>query len=77
MKIVIDAYSDRMLGFAAFGEAGELMSNAQVAMLAKQPSTLLRDAVFTHPTMIEGLDRCLLACPNGRTRTSRNADTRK
>jgi len=31
------------------------MSNIQVAMLAQQPYTLLRDAVFTHPTMTEGL----------------------
>jgi hypothetical protein len=31
------------------------MSNVQVAMLARQPYTLLRDAVFTHPTMTEGL----------------------
>ena len=36
-------------------EAGELMSNVQVAMLAQQPYTLLRDAVFTHPTLTEGL----------------------
>jgi pyruvate/2-oxoglutarate dehydrogenase complex dihydrolipoamide dehydrogenase (E3) component len=56
MKVLIDAHSDRILGFAAFGpEAGELMSNVQVAMLAQQPFTLLRDAVFTHPTMTEGL----------------------
>ena len=56
MKVIIDAQSDRILGFAAFGpEAGELMSNVQVAMLARQPYTLLRDAVFTHPTMTEGL----------------------
>jgi pyruvate/2-oxoglutarate dehydrogenase complex dihydrolipoamide dehydrogenase (E3) component len=56
MKVIIDAHSDRILGFAAFGpEAGELMSNVQVAMLAQQPYTLLRDAVFTHPTMTEGL----------------------
>ena len=31
------------------------MGNVQVAMLAQQPYTLLRDAVFTHPTMTEGL----------------------
>jgi len=38
MKVIIDAHSDRILGFAAFGpEAGELMSNVQVAMLAQQP----------------------------------------
>jgi pyruvate/2-oxoglutarate dehydrogenase complex dihydrolipoamide dehydrogenase (E3) component len=56
MKVIIDAHSDRILGFAAFGpQAGELMSNVQVAMLAQQPYTLLRDAVFTHPTMTEGL----------------------
>jgi pyruvate/2-oxoglutarate dehydrogenase complex dihydrolipoamide dehydrogenase (E3) component len=56
MKVIIDAHSDRILGFAAFGpEAGELMGNVQVAMLARQPYTLLRDAVFTHPTMTEGL----------------------
>jgi pyruvate/2-oxoglutarate dehydrogenase complex dihydrolipoamide dehydrogenase (E3) component len=56
MKVIIDAHSDRILGFAAFGpEAGELMSNVQVAMLAQQPYTLLRDAVFTHPTITEGL----------------------
>jgi pyruvate/2-oxoglutarate dehydrogenase complex dihydrolipoamide dehydrogenase (E3) component len=56
MKVLIDAHSDRILGFAALGpEAGELMANVQVAMLAGQPYTLLRDAVFTHPTMSEGL----------------------
>ena len=56
IKVIIDAHSDRILGFAAFGpEAGELMSNVQVAMLAQQPYTLLRDAVFTHPTMTESL----------------------
>jgi len=56
MKVLVDVHSDRILGFAAFGpEAGELMANVQVAMLAGQPYTLLRDAVFTHPTMTEGL----------------------
>ena len=56
MKVIIDAHSDRILGFTAFGpEAGELMANVQVAMLAGVPYTLLRDAVFTHPTMSEGL----------------------
>src|SRR5207245_8699044 len=56
MKVIIDAQSDRILGFAAFGpEAGELMSNVQVAMLAQQPYTLLRDAVFSSPTVKEVL----------------------
>jgi len=39
-KVIIDAHSDRILGFAALGpEAGELMSKVQVAMLAQQPYT--------------------------------------
>ena len=54
--MIIDAHSERILGFAAFGpEVRKLMTNVQVAMLTQQPYTLLRDAVFTHPTMTEGL----------------------
>ena len=35
MKTLIDAHSDRILGFMAFGpEAGELMGTVQLAMLA-------------------------------------------
>jgi pyruvate/2-oxoglutarate dehydrogenase complex dihydrolipoamide dehydrogenase (E3) component len=57
MKALIDTRNDRILGFAAFGpEAGELMGTVQVAMLAGQPYTTLRDAVFTHPTMSEGFN---------------------
>jgi pyruvate/2-oxoglutarate dehydrogenase complex dihydrolipoamide dehydrogenase (E3) component len=64
MKVLVDARSDRILGFAALGpEAGELMANVQVAMLAGQPYTLLRDAVFTHPTMSEGLGMLFARVP--------------
>jgi len=64
MKVLIDTHSDRILGFAALGaEAGELMANVQVAMLAGQPYTLLRDAVFTHPTISEGLGMLFARVP--------------
>ncbi|MBO0694530.1 MAG: FAD-dependent oxidoreductase [Verrucomicrobia bacterium] len=67
MKVLIDARSDRILGFAAFGpEAGELMANVQVAMLAETPYTLLQDAVFTHPTMTEGLGTLFAGVPKQR-----------
>jgi len=67
MKVIIDAHSDRILGFAALGpEAGELMANVQVAMLAGVPYTLLRDAVFTHPTMSEGLGMLFARVPKQR-----------
>jgi pyruvate/2-oxoglutarate dehydrogenase complex dihydrolipoamide dehydrogenase (E3) component len=56
LKALIDTGSDRILGFTAFGvEAGEIMGTVQVAMLAGLPYTALRDAIFTHPTMLEGL----------------------
>lgn len=48
--------NDRILGFTAFGaEASEMMAVVQTAMLGKMPYTALRDAIFTHPTMAEGL----------------------
>jgi pyruvate/2-oxoglutarate dehydrogenase complex dihydrolipoamide dehydrogenase (E3) component len=56
LKALIAAESDRILGFTAFGmEAGEVIATVQVAMLADLPFTFLRDAIFTHPTMLEGL----------------------
>lgn len=64
MKTLIDAHSDRILGFTGFGpEAGELMSTVQLAMLAGQPYTVLRDAMFAHPTMTEGLKSLFMGVP--------------
>jgi pyruvate/2-oxoglutarate dehydrogenase complex dihydrolipoamide dehydrogenase (E3) component len=64
MKALIDAKSDRILGFTAFGvEAGEIMASVQVAMLAGLPSTALRDTIFTHPTLAEGLVALFSAVP--------------
>jgi pyruvate/2-oxoglutarate dehydrogenase complex dihydrolipoamide dehydrogenase (E3) component len=56
MKALLDARSDRILGFTMFGpEAGEVMAVVQAAMLAGMPYTGLRDAILAHPTMAEGL----------------------
>ena len=64
MKTLIDAQSDRILGFTAFGpEAGELMGTVQVAMLAGLPYTILRDCMFAHPTMTEGLKALFMGVP--------------
>jgi pyruvate/2-oxoglutarate dehydrogenase complex dihydrolipoamide dehydrogenase (E3) component len=55
MKALI-GNDDRILGFTAFGaEASELMAVAQTAMLGGVPYTVLRDAIWTHPTVAEGL----------------------
>jgi pyruvate/2-oxoglutarate dehydrogenase complex dihydrolipoamide dehydrogenase (E3) component len=64
MKTLIDAHSDRILGFTAFGpEAGELMGTVQLAILAGLPYTTLRDAMFAHPTMTEGLKALFMSAP--------------
>jgi pyruvate/2-oxoglutarate dehydrogenase complex dihydrolipoamide dehydrogenase (E3) component len=56
MKALVDADSDRILGFTAFGVgAGEIMGAVQVAVIGGLPYTALRDAVLTHPTLVEGL----------------------
>lgn len=64
MKILVEAESDRILGFTMFGaSAGEIMATVQTAMLTGAPYTALRDAVIAHPTMTEGLVFLLLAVP--------------
>ena len=72
MKTLIDAQSDRILGLTGFGpEAGELMSTVQVAMLAGVPYTVLRDAMFAHPTMTESLKGLFMSVPQRREHFAR------
>lgn len=64
LKALLDTESDRILGFTALGvEAGEIIATVQVAMLGGLPYTTLRDAIFTHPTMLEGLIPLFSAVP--------------
>jgi pyruvate/2-oxoglutarate dehydrogenase complex dihydrolipoamide dehydrogenase (E3) component len=57
MKAVIDAETNQILGVAVLGiEGGEIMSQLQVAMMGKVPYTVLREAVFAHPTLAESLN---------------------
>jgi pyruvate/2-oxoglutarate dehydrogenase complex dihydrolipoamide dehydrogenase (E3) component len=56
LKALIAADSDQILGFTALGVgAGELIAVVQTAMLAGLPYTALRDTIFAHPTIAEGL----------------------
>jgi pyruvate/2-oxoglutarate dehydrogenase complex dihydrolipoamide dehydrogenase (E3) component len=56
MKMLLGKDSDEIVGFTAFGiEASELMAAVQTAMVGRLPYTALRDAIFAHPTMAEGL----------------------
>jgi pyruvate/2-oxoglutarate dehydrogenase complex dihydrolipoamide dehydrogenase (E3) component len=56
MKIVIDAANDRILGASILAsEGGEIVQILGVAMWAGAPYTLLKGAVYIHPTLAEGL----------------------
>jgi pyruvate/2-oxoglutarate dehydrogenase complex dihydrolipoamide dehydrogenase (E3) component len=64
MKTLIDSESDRILGFTVFGTgAGEIMGAVQIAMIGNLPYTAVRDAVLTHPTLLEGLIPVFSAVP--------------
>jgi pyruvate/2-oxoglutarate dehydrogenase complex dihydrolipoamide dehydrogenase (E3) component len=64
MKMLIAKDSDQILGFTAFGyEASELMVAVQTAMAGHLPYTTLREAIFAHPTMSEGLNQLLANVP--------------
>jgi pyruvate/2-oxoglutarate dehydrogenase complex dihydrolipoamide dehydrogenase (E3) component len=55
MKIVVDASNDRVLGASILAsEGGELVQILGTLMLANQPYTLLKGAVYIHPTLAEG-----------------------
>ncbi len=57
MKAVVDAESGQILGAAVLGiEGGEIMAMLEIAMMGKLPYTVLRDAVFAHPTLAESLN---------------------
>jgi pyruvate/2-oxoglutarate dehydrogenase complex dihydrolipoamide dehydrogenase (E3) component len=65
VKMLIDAHSDRILGITAFGiEASEMVAAVQTAMFGGLPYTVLRDAIFTHPTVSEGLVFLLASVPS-------------
>jgi len=66
MKVLVDTDSNWILGFTAFGvNAGEIMGAVQIAMIGRLPYTAVRDAVLTHPTLLEGLIPLFSAVPDG------------
>jgi pyruvate/2-oxoglutarate dehydrogenase complex dihydrolipoamide dehydrogenase (E3) component len=65
LKALVETDSDRILGFTAFGVgAGEIMAAVQMVMIAGLPYTVLRDAVLTHPTLVEGLIALFSSVPS-------------
>jgi pyruvate/2-oxoglutarate dehydrogenase complex dihydrolipoamide dehydrogenase (E3) component len=57
MKAIVDAETEEILGATVLGmEGGEVMAVFQMAMMGRLKYTVLRDAVFAHPTLAESLN---------------------
>jgi pyruvate/2-oxoglutarate dehydrogenase complex dihydrolipoamide dehydrogenase (E3) component len=55
MKVIVDGQTDHVLGAAILGtEGGELIHVLHTLMLAKAPFTVLKGAIYIHPTLAEG-----------------------
>jgi pyruvate/2-oxoglutarate dehydrogenase complex dihydrolipoamide dehydrogenase (E3) component len=62
MKAVVDADTNQILGCAVLGvEGGELMGMIEIAMMARLPYTVLKEAIFAHPTLAESLNNLFMA----------------
>jgi pyruvate/2-oxoglutarate dehydrogenase complex dihydrolipoamide dehydrogenase (E3) component len=62
MKAVVDAETDRILGCAILAiEGGELMGILQLAIAGGVPYQVLRDKIFSHPTLAEALNSLFLS----------------
>lgn len=56
MKLVVDGETDKLLGAAILAsEGGEVIQILSTLMLADKPYTLLKGAIYIHPTLAEGL----------------------
>jgi len=71
LKALVEVDTDCILGFTAFGVgAAEIMSAVQIAMKARLPYAVLRDAILTHPTLVEGLIPLFSSAPSIPSRES-------
>ncbi|MGC2658329.1 MAG: FAD-dependent oxidoreductase, partial [Bryobacteraceae bacterium] len=65
LKALVEVKSERILGFTAFAvDGGEIMASVQTAMIAGSPYTILRDAIWAHPTLVEGLIQLFSSPPS-------------
>lgn len=59
-KILVDPDTEEILGATIYGEESyEVINLIALAMKAKLPYTMLRDQIYTHPTMTEALNDVL------------------
>src|SRR5262249_62291396 len=78
LKALVEMDGDRILGFTGFAvDAGETMGAVQIAIIAGLPYTALREAILTHPTLVEGLNFLFASGPSALGQSMRSADQRQ
>jgi pyruvate/2-oxoglutarate dehydrogenase complex dihydrolipoamide dehydrogenase (E3) component len=67
MKAIVDAETEQILGATVLGiEGGEVMAVFQLAMMGHLKYSVLRDAVFAHPTLAESLNNLFFHFDDGK-----------
>ncbi len=67
MKAIVDAETEELLGATVLGvEGGEVMTVLQTAMMGHLKFSVLRDAVFAHPTLAESLNNLFFHFDDGK-----------
>jgi len=62
VKATIEKSTQRILGCTILAaEAGEMIGTVQALMIAGMPASKLRDAVLSHPTLVEGFNALFAA----------------
>jgi pyruvate/2-oxoglutarate dehydrogenase complex dihydrolipoamide dehydrogenase (E3) component len=75
LKALVEIDSDRILGFTGFAvDSGEIMGSVQIAIIAGLPYTALREAILTHPTLIEGLNFLFATVPSAPSQSIGSSD---
>src|SRR5215475_7592382 len=78
LKALVEVDSDRILGFTGFAvDAGEIMGSVQIAIIAGLPYTALREAILTHPTLIEGLNFLFATVPSASSQSIQSSGQRR
>ena len=57
MKALVDPETNQIIGCTILGmEGGELMSMLEIAMIGKVSISVLKEAIFAHPTLAESIN---------------------
>jgi pyruvate/2-oxoglutarate dehydrogenase complex dihydrolipoamide dehydrogenase (E3) component len=74
LKAVVEVGTDRILGCTLLcAEAGEIINVVQLAMQAGLPYTVLRDHIYTHPSVAEVLNDLFAKIPEPLSQPHRSA----